>query len=94
MVVLMIRYHKGYSSSQKMKVIHRYLLQEVGEIMVYYLWLVEPFMRQLQMIARDHEVFSTFMWEPEPEEEYTEEEFEEESREELREGDDGQRDGE
>jgi hypothetical protein len=47
MVTLMIRYHKGYSSSQKMKVIYRYLLQEVGEIMVYYLWLVELFVRQL-----------------------------------------------
>jgi hypothetical protein len=93
MVALMTRYHKGYSSSQKMKVIHRYLPQEVGEIVVYYLWLVEPFVRQLQMMARDQEVFSTFMWEPEPEEEYTEEEFEEEfeeeSGEESREGDDG-----
>jgi hypothetical protein len=50
------------------------------------------------MMARDQEVFSTFMWEPEPEEEYTEEEFEEEfeeeSGEESREGDDGQRDRE
>jgi hypothetical protein len=98
MVALVTRYHKGYSSSQKMKVIHRYLPQEVGEIVVYYLWLVEPFVRQLQMMARDQEVFSTFMWEPEPEEEYTEEEFEEEfeeeSGEELREGDNRQRDGE
>jgi hypothetical protein len=94
MVALMIRYHKGYSSSQKMKVIHRYLPREVGEIVVYYLWLVEPFVRQLQMMARDQEVFSIFMWEPEPEEEYAEEDFEEEFEEESQEGDNEQRDEE
>jgi hypothetical protein len=82
MVAFVTRYHKGYSSSQKMKVIHRYVPKEVGEIVVYYLWLVEPFVRQLQMMAREQEVFSTFMWEPEPEEEYAEEEYEEEEFEE------------
>ena len=83
MVAFVTRYHKGYSSSQKMKVIHRYVPKEVGEIVVYYLWLVEPFVRQLQMMAREQEVFSTFMWEPEPEEEeYAEEEYEEEEDEE------------
>ena len=73
-VAFVTRYYKGYSSSQKMKVIHRYLPQEVGEIVVYYLWLVEPFLRQLQLAARKQEVFSTFLWEPEPEEELAEEE--------------------
>jgi hypothetical protein len=34
------------------------------------------------MMAREQEVFSTFMWEPEPEEEYAEEEYEEEEFEE------------
>jgi hypothetical protein len=62
------------------------------------LWLVEPFVRQLQLMARDYEVFSTFIWEPEPEEEYSEEEFEEEfeeeSGEESQEGDNEQRDEE
>jgi hypothetical protein len=37
MVAFVTRYHKGYSSSQKIKVIYRYLPQEVGEIVVYYL---------------------------------------------------------
>jgi hypothetical protein len=37
MVAFVTRYHKGYSSSQKMKVIHRYVPKEVGEIVVYYL---------------------------------------------------------
>ena len=96
LVAFVTTYHKGYSSSQKVKVIHRYVPQEVGEMVVYYLWLVEPFVRQLQMMARDQGVFSTFMWEPEPEEEYAEEEFEEDSEEEFeeesQEGEDEQRD--
>lgn len=82
MVAFVTRYHKGYSSSQKVKVIHRYVPQEVGEIVVYYLWLVEPFVRQLQMMARGQEVFTTFMWQPEPEEEFAEEGFKEDESEE------------
>ena len=30
-------YHKGYSASQQVKIIHRYIPEEVGKLMVYYL---------------------------------------------------------
>lgn len=40
MVVFVTRYHKGYSLSGDVKIIHRYLPQEVGELLVRYLWLV------------------------------------------------------
>lgn len=40
MVVFVTRYHKGYSLSGDVKIIHQYLLQEVGELLVQYLWLV------------------------------------------------------
>lgn len=36
-------YHKGYRSSGNIKVINRFLPREVGELLVYYLWLVVPF---------------------------------------------------
>ena len=36
-------YHKNYRSSEKVKVIHRYLPREAGELLVWYLWLVLPF---------------------------------------------------
>ena len=36
-------YHKGYSIVGSTKIIHRYLPKEVGELLVYYLWLVLPF---------------------------------------------------
>src|SRR5690242_11379111 len=40
-------YHKGYNINDSTKIIHRYLPTEVGELFVYYLWLVRPFIRQM-----------------------------------------------
>ena len=42
---------KGYSMEGSTKIIHRYLPFEVSEMLVYYLWLVEPFCRQLRILA-------------------------------------------
>jgi hypothetical protein len=42
-VVFVTRYHKGYNVSGDVKIIHRYLPREVGELVVWYLWLVLPF---------------------------------------------------
>jgi hypothetical protein len=36
-VVFVTRYHKGYSVSSDVKIIHQYLLREVGELLVYYM---------------------------------------------------------
>ena len=47
MVVLVARYHKGYQMTGDVKIIHRYLPREVGELLVWYLWLVQPFQREL-----------------------------------------------
>lgn len=48
-VVIVAAYHKGYNIGGNTKIIHRYLPQEVGELVVWYLWLVEPFQRQLEV---------------------------------------------
>ena len=45
-------YHKGYSVSNSTKIIHRYLPEPVGELLVYYLWLVLPFWQTIQRLAR------------------------------------------
>ena len=37
LVELVVSYHKGFSLSQKLKIIHRYLPREAGEVLVYYL---------------------------------------------------------
>jgi hypothetical protein len=47
MVVFVTAYHKGFYASNDVKIVHRYLPREVGELVVWYLWLVLPFVRQL-----------------------------------------------
>jgi hypothetical protein len=48
-------YHKGYSVSNSTKIIHRYLLKVVSELVVYYLWLVLPFRQAIERLARRRE---------------------------------------
>ena len=63
MVSTVTTYHKGYSTKGTPKIIHRYLPKEVGELLIYYLWLVQPFCRKLEMLAlRRRELPSPFLW--------------------------------
>ena len=48
LVAFVTRYHKGFYASGDAKVIHRYVPREVGELVVWYLWLVLPFVEMLQ----------------------------------------------
>jgi hypothetical protein len=45
-------YHKGYSISGSIKIIHRYLPIEVSELLIYYAWLVIPFVTRLVKLAK------------------------------------------
>lgn len=45
-------YHKGYSTTGSTKIIHCYLPVEVSELLVYYIWLVESFVRQVTKLAK------------------------------------------
>lgn len=47
MVALVTAYHKGFYASNDAKIIHRYVPREIGELIIYYLWLVRPFINQL-----------------------------------------------
>ena len=68
MVSTVTSYHKGYSVTGSTKIIHRYLPQVVGELLVYYLWLVLPFRQQLELVAlhRHRQQPSPFLWAKEP----------------------------
>jgi DEAD/DEAH box helicase len=66
MVVFVSRYHKGYVVSGDVKVIHRYLPREVGELVVYYLWLVLPFQQRLEAMVWGKEAISSHMWPADP----------------------------
>lgn len=59
-------YHKGYSITGSAKIIHRFLPKEVGELLVYYLWLVLPFCQKLDLLVfRSTDQPSSFLW-PKP----------------------------
>jgi hypothetical protein len=47
LVTLVTAYHKGFHASNDIKLIHQYVPRAVGELVVWYMWLVLPFMEQL-----------------------------------------------
>jgi hypothetical protein len=49
LVVFITRYHKGYSISGDVKIIHRYLPRAVGALWVWYMWLVLPWQQKLEV---------------------------------------------
>ncbi|KAG8667999.1 hypothetical protein FPOAC1_007360 [Fusarium poae] len=62
MMCVVTLYHKGFRLTGQAKVIHRYLPHAVGELLVWYLWLVLPFWQQVQGIVKDAGIRSPFMW--------------------------------
>jgi hypothetical protein len=50
-VVFVTRYYKGYKVKGDVKIIYRYLLREVGELVVWYLWLVLLFVQRIQAMV-------------------------------------------
>jgi hypothetical protein len=64
LVAIVTSYHKGYTCTGSTKIIHRYLPKEVGELLVYYLWLIFPFTKQLSLLTHPRITQSTdaFLW--------------------------------
>ncbi|KAJ5602286.1 hypothetical protein N7510_011820 [Penicillium lagena] len=63
LVGLVTAYHKGYHMIGSTSLIHRYLPERASEILIYYLWLVHPFQRQLRTLAfQDIAPMSPFLW--------------------------------
>ncbi|KAJ5162549.1 hypothetical protein N7492_007941 [Penicillium capsulatum] len=76
MVVFVSRYHKGFHVHNDTKVIFRYLPRELGELVVWYLWLVLPFVEQMQSYQRHFRGASPavahraeYIWSPDPDRE-------------------------
>jgi hypothetical protein len=56
-------YHKGYDIIGSAKIIHRHLPKEVSELVVYYLWFVLPFWRELDLLVWENKTPpSPFLW--------------------------------
>jgi hypothetical protein len=64
LVAIVTSYHNGYTCTGSTKIIHRYLPKEVGELLVYYLWLVLPFTKQLCVLThhKTTQVTDAFLW--------------------------------
>lgn len=65
LIMLVAGYHKGFSKTERVKVIHRFLPREVSVLVIYYLWLVLPFWEDMQANVWDTTEFSANLWAPE-----------------------------
>jgi len=65
-VRLVRRYHKGYKHSGQVKEISRFLPREVGEIFIYYLWLVVPFVDDIWTVVEQKQRTGGFIWKATP----------------------------
>lgn len=82
MMCFVTAYHKNFRSTGQAKVIHWYLPREVGELLVWYMWLVLPFWQQVQGLVKQAGERSAFLWADEivKQEEEEEEKEEEEGK--------------
>ena len=62
MMAFVTTYHKNYQQTGKMKIIHRYLPKEVGELLLQYLWLVLPFWQAIESVTKQADQLSPFIW--------------------------------
>ena len=62
MVVFVCRYHKGYEFKGDVKIIHRYLPREVGQLVVWYRWLALPFAQRLEALLEPGQTLSSHLW--------------------------------
>jgi superfamily II DNA helicase RecQ len=63
-------YNKKFRSRKELEIVHRYVPNEIGELVVYGLWLVDPFVKVIRAMARNETQCTPFMWEPPPKEEW------------------------
>ena len=54
-------YYKGYSTSSRLKEVYRFLPNEVGLLLVYYLLLVLPFYKDILAYLTRKPEFSDFL---------------------------------
>lgn len=63
-VSVVTSYRKNYAASSMTETIHRYLPPEIGELLVYYVWLAVPFADPLQVLTRHQGLgaVGSFLW--------------------------------
>lgn len=53
LVAIVTSYHKGYTYTGITKIIHRYLPREISELVIYYLWLILPFVQKMTLLIAE-----------------------------------------
>lgn len=53
LVAIVTSYHKGYTCTGTTKIIHRYLPREISELVIYYLWLILPFVQKMTLLIAE-----------------------------------------
>lgn len=61
MMCFVTSYHKNFRQTGQAKVAHRYFPREIGESLVWYLWLALPFWQQVQCIVKEADNRSPFL---------------------------------
>jgi hypothetical protein len=63
LVALVTLYRKGYTCTGSNKIIHCCLPQEVRELFVYYIWIILPIVRELDLLVPHSKPKTTsFLW--------------------------------
>ena len=62
LICFVIYYHKDYSISETIKIIYRYLPREIGELLVYYLWLIVLFLQRIYKNQTSNRIFSPYLF--------------------------------
>lgn len=55
-------YHKNFQQSDQVKIIHQFMPPEVGELLVWYIWLVLPFWQNVQGMIKRSTFRSAYVW--------------------------------
>ncbi|KAJ4137998.1 hypothetical protein NW754_001358 [Fusarium falciforme] len=63
--MLMAGYHKGFSKTKRLKVIHRFLPREISILVIYYLWLALPYWEDMQANVWEVTELPANLWAPE-----------------------------
>lgn len=58
------RYDKGHEGTGDFKIIH--LPREIGELVVWYLWLVLPFVQRIQTMLWQQSTLTDHKWPTDP----------------------------
>ncbi|KLP03469.1 Uncharacterized protein Y057_10530 [Fusarium fujikuroi] len=62
LIMIVTGAHKGFTTTGRLKIIHRFLPREVGTLLAYYLWLVLPFWEDIQANVWDKSIFNAGLW--------------------------------